>query len=61
MRSLDTINDIPDLVRISQPELISERTFFWFTEEANKQTHKHKQTREQANKQMSERANKLAS
>ena len=32
LRNLDTIYYKPDLVRISQPKLISARTFFWFTE-----------------------------
>ena len=32
LRNLDTIYFKPDLVRISQPKLISARTFFWFTE-----------------------------
>jgi len=33
LRNLDTIYYKPDLVRISQPKLISARTFFWSTEE----------------------------
>ena len=33
LHNLDTIYYKPDLVRISQPKLISVRTFFWFTEE----------------------------
>ncbi len=32
LRNLDTIYYKPDLVRISQPKLISARTFFWSTE-----------------------------
>ncbi len=32
LHNLDTIYFKPDLVRISQPKLISVRTFFWFTE-----------------------------
>ena len=35
LRNLDTIYLDPDLVRISQPKLISARTFFWFTEVAS--------------------------
>ena len=35
LRSLDTIYYIPDLGRISQPKLISARTFFWFTEDGD--------------------------
>ena len=33
LHNLDTIYFKPDLVRISQPKLISARTFFWFTED----------------------------
>jgi len=32
LRNLDKIYYKPDRVRISQPKLISTRTFFWFTE-----------------------------
>jgi hypothetical protein len=35
LRNLDTIYYKPDLVKISQPKLISARTFFWFTEVDN--------------------------